>query len=424
MTSSTGNGGGAAGEGAVAGGGTDAGAVRVVVYDADNTSEGGLRALLDALGGVRIVEEVSEVGKLVPAVEKYSADLVLANLDVSTEEVLKAVKVAEQQCSGTEFFAVSSVNDANLILTAMRSGFSEFVRLPEESSRLSEAIGALRRRTAEAGATGQIISVIGSAGGVGCTTLAVNLAVELADACGRDVALVDLDFQFGHVAMLLDLEIQHSIADLCGESKTIDERVIQKAAMQHKSGLQVIARPREFEETSNLSAESCTQLLGMLRRMYPYVVLDGPSRSDPTGRCILDMADWNLLIVQPLVTAARNAKRILQALSRYNFNPERIQVVCNRAGGGLSHLNVQRLEKSLGHKIVACIPDDWANVSAAINLGEPLAMNAPKSKAREAIRELSAMIRGAGDGSGEGKSGGLFSRLFGGKGSGAEQSAD
>ena len=96
--------------------------------------------------------------------------------------------------------------------------------------------------------------------------------------------------------------------------------------------------------------------------------------------------------------------------------------MCNRAGGGLSHLNVQRLEMSLGHSIVTCIPDDWANVSAAINLGEPLAMNAPRSKAREAIRDLSDMIRGAGDVPGEAKGGGLLSRLFGGKG--AEQSGD
>ncbi len=398
-----------------------AGSVRVVTCDKDTGSADRLRALLDQIPGVRVVEAVSDPQKMSDSVERFSADLVLASLDSEPETVMTAVSAAAKVHRETAFFAVSTKNDANLILSAMRSGFSEFVRLPDESARLVDAIGGLRHRVASDGSSGQIVTVIGSAGGVGCTTVAVNLAVELAEKSRQEVALVDLDFQFGHVAMLLDLDIQHSIADLCGQGKTIDERVVQKATMKHKSNVHVVARPKEFEDTESLSAEACVQLMGILKRMYPYVVLDGPTRFDPTGRAILDMADWNILVVQPLVTAARNAKRILQALKKYDFNLDAIQVVCNRAGGGLSHLNVQRLEKSLGHKIIACIPDDWTSVSAAINLGEPLAMNAPKSKARDAIRELADLIRGR-DGA-DGKAGGILSRLFGGSKGGSGESS-
>ena len=119
-----------------------------------------------------------------------------------------------------------------------------------------DALGGMRRRSGAEGAIGQVVSVLGSAGGVGCTTLAVNLATELADKCGREVALVDLDFQFGHVAMMLDLDIEYSLADLCGESITLDERLLQKAVMKHKSGVHVVSRPKEFEDTANLSAEA------------------------------------------------------------------------------------------------------------------------------------------------------------------------
>ncbi len=393
------------------------GSVRVLIVD-PSSDGGALRGQVDAIAGVRVVDTVSQASALADAMSKHSADLVVVNLDVSAAESIASVSAAKAANPATEFLAVASTSDSNLILTAIRSGFSDTIRLPEESDRLLSVVSALRHRTVDRSSAGQIISVIGSAGGVGCTTLAVNLAVELAEKCGEDVALVDLDFHFGHVAMLLDLEIQHSIADLCGASKTLDERVVHKAAMRHQTGVNVIPRPRDFEETADLSADCCTPLLELLRRSYPYVVLDGPTRADQTGRCVLDMADWNLLVVQPLVTSARNAKRILQALTKYDFDPAGIQVVCNRSGGGLSHLNVQRLEKSLGHKIVACIPDDWTSVSAAINLGEPLAVNAPKSKAREAIRALSELICGGADGGQDGRGGGLFSRIFGGGKSG------
>ncbi|NOT02399.1 MAG: AAA family ATPase [Phycisphaerales bacterium] len=417
MTKDGGSGG--SGDGS-AKGGMDAGIVRVIVCDGNAGTSEKLCALLDAMPGVRLVERLVGVTELVASIQRLSADLVLASLDTSADEVLSAVGRAHRDFPSTTFFAITSKVDATIILTAVRSGFNDVVRLPDESARLTDAINQLRHKRAGEGAGGQIVTVLGSSGGVGCTTLAVNLAVELAEKCGQEVALVDLDFMFGHVAMLLDLEIQHSLADLCGEGKTLDEKVVHKAVMKHKSNVHVIPRPREFEETEHLTAERCVPLLSLLRRMYAYVVLDGPARSDPSALSVLTMADWNVLVVQPLVTSARNAKRILQAMGRMNFNLETVQVVCNRAGGGLSHLNIQRLEKSLGHKIVAAIPDDWSSVSASINLGEPLSMNAPKSKARDAIRELVDIIRGgAGATAGAAGGGGLIGRLFG-KGRGGE----
>ncbi len=151
-----------------------------------------------------------------------------------------------------------------------------------------------------------------------------------------------------------------------------------------------------------------------MRQVYPYVLVDGPGRFDETGRSILDIADWNLLIVQPLVTSARNARRILQALQRYDFDPGRIEVICNRAGGGLTHLNPEQLEKSLNHKILLSVPDDWMSVSSAINLGEPLATSTPKSKVRLAVQELADIIMGGGQAVQEARGGGgLLSRMFG-----------
>lgn len=370
--------------------------------------------MLDGMSGVQVSDRVASADALPPAIEKQAIDLVLANLDPSASVILSAVAGLAKQHPNIRFFAISAQTDAELILKAMRSGFSEFIRLPDETDRLRRVIDTVRQRPPGAGGAGKLISVVGSAGGVGCTTLAVNLAVELAGQCSRDVALVDLDFQFGHVATMLDLEIQHSIADLCGESKSLDQRLVHKAVQRHRSGVHVLPRPREFEDAGGLTAEDCINLLQVMRQVYPYVVVDGPGRFDETGRCVLDFAEWNLLVVQPLLTSARNARRILQALERYDFDPARIRVICNRAGGGLTHLNLEQLEKSLNHKILISVPDDWMSVSSAINLGEPLATSTPKSKVRAAIGELAGIIIEGGQVPREARGGaGLLGRLFG-----------
>ncbi|HUU82197.1 MAG TPA: AAA family ATPase [Phycisphaerae bacterium] len=388
--------------------------VRVLLFDLDAALAQQMKESIGGRSDVQIVEQVAGPSELAAAVERPPPDVVFANLDAAPGETLNVVAGLAKQHPAMRFFAVSARNDAELIVKAMRSGFSDVIRLPDERDRVGEVIDSVRQRPPEAEGGGKLIAVIGSAGGVGCTTLAVNLAVELARKCGRDVALVDLDFQFGHVATMLDLDIQHSVADLCGESKTLDHRVIQKAVQRHKSGVHVLPRPREFEEAGGLTAEDCGRLLEIMQEMYPYVLVDGPGRFDETGRSILDVADWTLLVVQPLVTSARNARRMLQALQRYDFDPARIEVICNRVGGGLTHLNPEQLEKSLGHKILINIPDDWMSVSSAINLGEPLATSTPKSKVRAAVEELADAIMGGVEASREAQgSTGLIGRLLG-----------
>ena len=383
--------------------------VRVIVCGVDAAAVDALRTLLDQAEGVRVVGQVSAVGQLAAVLSAQPAELVLANMDPLPEEVLTAVSSVGKR-DDLRFLAVSTQSDPDLILKAVRAGFSEFVRLPGEAARLQQVIDELRQRPAADESLGMLISLIGSAGGVGCTTLAVNLAVELAAKSGREVALVDLDFQFGHVAMMLDMEIQHSVAELCSQDASLNERLVRKAVLKHKTGVHVLARPREFEDADRLTARSCVPLLEILRRMYAYVVVDGPSRSDETGRSILDMADRNLLVVQPLVTSARNAKRILHTLGRYGFDLSTIEVICNRTGG-TSHLNTEQIEKSLGRTLLASIPDDWSSIGSAINLGEPLASAAPKSKARTAIAALADTIHAAR--AGHSAKSGLLGRLFG-----------
>jgi pilus assembly protein CpaE len=229
---------------------------------------------------------------------------------------------------------------------------------------------------------------------VGATTVAANLAVELSNLIGRpgQVALVDLDFRFGQVATVLDVHPQYTVADLCDSAEQIDPAIIKRALVDHSSGVRVLARPNTFVQADSITAAHCASVLAVLCDMCDYVVADGPTRYDPGGQSVVDVADYNLLILQLLVTSVRNADRIGRELAQNGFNLERMHLVCNRHNFDLGILDTEQVEKTIGRPMFATIPDDWRSVSSAVNMGEPLCTRWARTKVREAIAYMALRI--------------------------------
>ncbi|MFQ6048646.1 MAG: CpaE family protein, partial [Phycisphaerae bacterium] len=147
-----------------------------------------------------------------------------------------------------------------------------------------------------------------------------------------------------------------------------------------------------------------------------YVVLDGPSRLDAGARAVFDMADVNLLVMQLIVTSVRNTDRILQELGRHGYNLDRVQLICNRATRESGHLELEHVQATLDRQVFWSIPDDFKTVSGAINLGEPLAVCAARSKVRQSIRDLARRFCDSPDGREDGaagkKSAGVLRKLL------------
>jgi pilus assembly protein CpaE len=223
--------------------------------------------------------------------------------------------------------------------------------------------------------------------------IAANLAVELSDLSNeKPVALVDLDFRFGQLATMLDLQADYTIADLCETPEQLDPSMIAKAMVKHSTGLHLLARPNHFAQADQITAAHCASVLSALQQCYEYVVVDGPLRFDAGCPAVLDLADVSLFVIQLLVTSVRNAHRIFTELRDGGYNLERFHLVCNRVGQESGHLAIAHVEKTLGKKIAYQIPDDWKTVSTAINVGTPLIEIAPKSKVRAAIRTMAEHI--------------------------------
>ncbi len=390
-------------------------ALRLILFNADEEYGPQLRGELLTFDGIKIVAEVDEPALLAEAVQRFPVDLLVVHLDPFPEAVLETTKELLGERTDLPCFAISDSTDSSVILSAMRAGFREFLTKPLQREELEVALNKMVAQKPARRQHGQLISVIGTVGGVGSTMIAVNLAVELAQQEAGRVALVDLDFRFGQVATFLDLQPNFSVADLCDTPEQLDPQMIEKAVIKHSTGIEVLARPQQFAQAEQITAAHAASVLSALQEFYEFVVVDGPMRYDSGGRVVLEMADAVLLILQLTVPSVRNTDRIIQELSRQGYNLERLKLICNRDGKDNGSLEVEQVETTLNQKFFATISDDWQGVSTGINMGEPLCMAAARSKSRQDIEALARRLNPETPVTADAKktpANGIFSRIF------------
>jgi pilus assembly protein CpaE len=380
-------------------------AVRVIVVNADEEAMPELRALLLSVEGVRIVAEIDEPGLLAQTLVQFPADLLLLHLDPNPAAMMDiAAPLITARKDQLATVAMSENRDAELVVRAMRAGMREFLWKPFPPEQLCEILRRVAREAPAASQrAGRLIPIVATCGGVGATTVATNLAVELAQletwtgGSGRPkVAVVDLDFRFGQVAMFLDAQPTYTIAELCDTPEHIEAQMIERVMVKHPTGVHVLAHPTDIEQADRISAGQCAGVLAALLEHYDFVIADGPVRFDATARAVYDMTDTYLLVMQLLVPAVRNTDRLIQELGRGGYNLDQVRLVCNRFGRDSGYLERDDVETTLARKLSWMLPDEWKTASTAVNVGSPLLDYAPKSKLRGAIQQMAQTLANRG----------------------------
>ncbi|TWT39962.1 Septum site-determining protein MinD [Phycisphaerae bacterium RAS1] len=382
--------------------------IRVIVVNADEEAAPELRTCLLAIDGVKIVAEIDEPAMLTQALRQFPAEVLLVHLDPNPTGMMEVVApLIEQRKGQVVAIGMTEDRDAELVVRAMRIGMREFLWKPFPPEQLAEILQRVRK---EAGAieqrSGRLISVVGTSGGIGATSLATNLSVELARLETWDgqsqpgekprVAVVDLDFRFGQVAMYLDAQPSYTIAQLCESAEQLEKQLIDRVMAKHSSGVHVLAHPADMEEATRITAGQCAGALAALLEHYDFVVVDGPVRFDQSAKAVFDMTDVYILLLQLLVPSVRNSDRFLNELRRHGFNLDKLRIVCNRHGRDAGYLQPADVEATLGRKVDFFLPDDWKVSSTAVNVGTPLADHAPKSKLRQAYQQIAQALAAPG----------------------------
>lgn len=343
----------------------------------------------------------------------------LAILELDGPGTLERAAALVRQGRAAEVFATANVKDPDLIIAAMRAGVSEFLPWPIEADDLAAALDRFvtRREQAPAeaartprGPEGRIVHVLGAKGGMGATTLAVNLAVQARlSAPARPVALVDAALPVGEVPLFLDLDYDYTWAEAVRDTSRLDPTFLESLMVRHDSGVDVLCAPDRVEDAAVLDAGGLDKTLRLLRRMYSLVVVDGSPYLDDLALASVRAADEILLVTELSLPGLAVVRRILESFAHLDGAPAdkaRLVVTRHQAKGGIDPAEAEEL---LGIPVFWKICNDYPGTLEAINQGAPLVQTAPRSPVARSIAELAGRYAPAGAGS---PRGGLLARLM------------
>jgi pilus assembly protein CpaE len=299
--------------------------------------------------------------------------------------------------------ALREVTDVPLILaaygepngiveTGLEVGAADVLVLPQPAETLLFAL----RKAARAGTrreAGTVITVFSPKGGSGKTVVATNLAAAAASS-GLRTVLIDLDLQFGDVALTLAVAPRATIADLASSAGRVDvEKLNAFVSTEHRTGLDLLASPKRPEEAEAVGQTELVGVLDAARSAYDAIIVDTGPLFDRALLAALDHSDRLLMVCNPEVTSLKNVRIGLETIDRLGFPRERMSLVANRMGatGGVDRGDVERaLDVEIGYEL----PDDPA-VPAAVNRALPAVIGSDRSRFARAIAELAADVLGA-----------------------------
>ena len=212
-------------------------------------------------------------------------------------------------------------------------------------------------------------------GGVGKSTLAVNVGVGLALRHPDRVLLIDASVQMGVCALMLDLHPTASITDAVRQQHRLDETLIRQFATPHASGLHLLAAPDNPMEGAEMDDEIVSRILTLARRAYQYVIVDTFPMLDRINVAVLDLSDRAYLVFENVVPTLQGAVQLLRVLDNLGFPRERRRIVLNRTRRLPGSLRPADVVQRLGHNVDYVLPFD-KKVIVAANMGDPFVLHA------------------------------------------------
>lgn len=216
-----------------------------------------------------------------------------------------------------------------------------------------------------------IVSFLGTKGGTGTTTLAVNGAADIRNLTQRSTVVVDLKSGPGDVALFLGLRPRHSLLTALDHLAWIDPALLSKYVIEHDCGLHVLAAGDEFGRPALRELDAVEQTLRALDAAYDFVILDLGPPLTPAAQVALQLSDSILLVANPDVPCLRNLQRLIDGVKTAGVAPERLQIVLNRASE-FGVLSTAQIERVLGFAIAFSVSSDYRTVASAVNSGVPV----------------------------------------------------
>jgi pilus assembly protein CpaE len=291
--------------------------------------------------------------------------------------------------------------DTSVLAEALRSGMREVVE-ERDLTALGDAVKRARQvwralsgaagHAAQEGPTGKLITVFSPKGGVGKTTLAVNLGIAFAAKDQSKVCLVDLDLGFGDIAITLQMFPARTIADAVPLEVDLDFQALEPLLTPHRNGISALVAPVQPDAKDSIPPSLVSKILVILKQNFDYVIVDTSPAFDEHVLQAFDETDDLLLVATLDVPTLKNVKIAAETLDLLNFPKSRRRLILNRADDKVG-LSPDKVESTLDMKIQASIPTS-PEVANATNSGDPIVSSNPRHPVSLAVEALANQLSG------------------------------
>jgi pilus assembly protein CpaE len=362
---------------------------------ATNDQTGSSNLVLSIANDLGLTAQVCTLRDLFDVVRPARFDLVGVELGTEPREGLALIRQLHDRFPRLSIVAALGESGIATLRAALEAGAGDIIALPLTQQEVQKTFIKLRQskaRDAQArGVSGEIITVYGARGGLGTTTTAVNLAVQLAAMTSTSVALADLDLQRGDVATFLNLSHIESIASIASSSGDVDEIFLHGTLTRHASGISILPAPQQIEEADTVGHDEVKLALRLLRSQFRHTVVDTPRTISGSAVAAFELADHILLITDLSIPSVRASRRFLDLLERLNVGTSRVELVITELVRG--PVDLKDVTRSLGKEPLVTLPRDDAGASQAMNSGSPLNGGKPAGLAA-AVSALAARLAG------------------------------
>ena len=369
--------------------------IPTIIVSNENHTQEIMKLYLEEFGDFSFFALSQDYSKIYNAVKELDKSLVIIDISENTDSTLEFISKISLDFPNCKIMAMSDKPDVDLIIKVMRVGAREFISLPiikndffSVLSKTYEELTSAKKKKNKC----RILTVFSNKGGIGKTSIASNLALELAKITKENVALIDLNFQLGDITTFMDLKPSFNISYMLQNLDKINEDFLLSTLEKYKdTSLYILADPPYFKQAEDISAKQISALFDILKETFSYVVVDTSAGFDGKAITALDNSDMIFLVSIVNLPALRNCQRSLDLFDKLGYKKEKVQIVINRYMEN-DEIKAEDIEKVLNHKIYWKIPNNYFTLMSSINKGIPVSEISPDSNVAQSYKELALSV--------------------------------
>ncbi len=376
--------------------------LRLAIVDPNDATRESLKSTLLGLETVWLEAECSRYAFFNDVVKQTNPDVALVSLDSDPDSGLKLIEELTHQSPDMVVLVASGSTDGNLILRTMRAGAKEFLTQPLKPEDVAAAVQRVAKHRFGANAAGsrggcKVIAMVGATGGVGVTSLAVNMGCALASDERNSVVVIDLDLAVGDADVLLDTIPEYTLTDVARNIERLDFTLLRRSLTKHSSGLYLLPRPVQLEDARGITVDDLQRVLGLLKATFTHVIIDTSKSFTALDMHTLVSATDVLMVTQLDLPCLRNVVRLMMSFGEVKGLKDKLKVVVNRVGHGAGQISVRKAQETLGCSVFWQVPNDYRTMVEVRNNGVPLLDQAPKAAITLSVCQLAAAMDGRAD---------------------------